>query len=112
MGYLKGAAAAIVVYDINEKGSFSEASWWLQQLQRMCDMDKMPVALVGNKLDNAEEDRKVEQKDVEEVMQEHNNPEINNMICIELSAKTGENVSELAKELAQKMVALGQESEE
>lgn len=114
MGYLKGAAAAIIVYDINERGSFSEASWWLQQLQRMCDLDKMPVALVGNKLDNAGEDRKVEQKDVEEVMQEHNNPEVNNMICLELSAKTGENVPELAKQIALKMLAMkeGEETEE
>ena len=109
MGYLKGAAAAIVVYDINEKGSFSEASWWLQQLQRMCDMDKMAVALVGNKLDTAEEGRKVEQSQVEEAMQEHNNPEFNNMIFLEVSAKTGKNVPELATQLASKMVALRQE---
>jgi GTPase SAR1 family protein len=106
MGYLKGATAAIVVYDVNEGGSFTESQWWLQQLQRMSDMDKMVIALVGNKVDMLGEERKIEQKAVDEVVAEHNKSDLNNMFSIEVSAKTGENVGDLAKILASKMVAL------
>jgi Ras-related protein Rab-5C len=106
MAYLKGAAAAIIVYDICEKESLSEATWWLEQIQRQCDTSKVAVALVGNKSDR-EEDRKVKQEHLDEAIEGQSFPESNKIIAIELSAKTGDKLDFLSQALAARMQELG-----
>jgi len=48
--YYRGAAAAIVVYDITNKDSFNGAKSWVKELQRRGDPNAV-IALAGNKAD-------------------------------------------------------------
>jgi GTPase SAR1 family protein len=48
--YYRGAAAAIVVYDITNKDSFNGAKSWVKELQRRGDPNVV-IALAGNKSD-------------------------------------------------------------
>lgn len=48
--YYRGAAAAIVVYDITNKESFNGAKSWVKELQRRGDPNVV-IALAGNKSD-------------------------------------------------------------
>jgi Ras-related protein Rab-5C len=56
--YYRGAAAAIVVYDITNKESFNGAKSWVKELQRRGDPNVV-IALAGNKAD-LQNKRKVE----------------------------------------------------
>lgn len=48
--YYRGAAGAILVYDITKEISFANISQWLTEIRAYNDQN-MPVALVGNKSD-------------------------------------------------------------
>jgi GTPase SAR1 family protein len=48
--YYRGAAAAIVVYDVTNKDSFNGAKSWVKELQRRGDPNVV-IALAGNKAD-------------------------------------------------------------
>ena len=52
--YYRGAAAAIVVYDITNQQSFARAKSWVKELQRQGSASSnVLIALAGNKLDLA-----------------------------------------------------------
>ena len=57
--YYRGAAAAIVVYDITSAESFARAKNWVRELQRAGNAN-IVIALAGNKYDLASTKRKVE----------------------------------------------------
>lgn len=48
--YYRGAAAAIIVYDITSSDSFAKAKKWVQELQKQGNPN-MIMALAGNKAD-------------------------------------------------------------
>lgn len=50
--YYRGAAAAIVVYDITSPDSFARAKSWVRELQRQGNPN-IVIALAGNKSDLA-----------------------------------------------------------
>jgi small GTP-binding protein len=77
--YYRGAAAAIVVYDITNRQSFVRAKSWVRELQRQGNPN-IVIALAGNKLD-LEEQRKVEVEEAKQYADE------NNVMFIENSAK-------------------------
>ena len=52
--YYRGAAAAIVVYDLTNHQSFIRAKSWVKELQRQ-GKDNMIIALAGNKVDLADQ---------------------------------------------------------
>merc|ERR1712046_172675 len=58
--YYRGAAAAIVVYDITSTDSFNRAKSWVRELQRQGN-PALVMALAGNKSDKAD-DRKLQRK--------------------------------------------------
>jgi Ras-related protein Rab-5C len=106
--YYRGAAAAIVVYDITEQESFDGAQTWVQEIQIRGEPDAV-IALVGinlsreidhtfyhvktgNKCDE-EENRTVAKADAESFAIK------NGLIHMETSAKTGINVSNLFEEI-------------
>jgi len=90
--YYRGSAAAVVVYDITSRESFDAAKSWVSELQST----EALIALVGNKTDLTES-RAVRQEDAQEYA--------NNMgiFFTETSAKTGRNVSELFREIAERL---------
>ncbi|KAG9457070.1 hypothetical protein H6P81_001578 [Aristolochia fimbriata] len=83
--YYRGAAAAIIVYDISSTESFSRAKKWVQELQKQGNPN-MVMALAGNKAD-LEEKRKV----LAEASRSRVYAEENGLFFLETSAKTAAN---------------------
>ncbi|GMK55349.1 hypothetical protein CspeluHIS016_0204050 [Cutaneotrichosporon spelunceum] len=83
--YYRGAAGAILVYDISNRTSFVNLDRWLQDARALASQH-LVLVLVGNKLDR-EDDREVEYVEGERWAQE------NGVLFVETSSLTGENVS-------------------
>ncbi|XP_066374459.1 ras-related protein RHN1-like [Miscanthus floridulus] len=96
--YYRGAAAAIVVFDITSTDSYVRAKRWVDELQRQGN-PHLVMALVGNKVDLQER----RQVGTQEAM---DYAEANGLFFTETSAKTAQNVSELFYELAERLVKL------
>jgi len=90
--YYRGAASAIVVYDITSRQSFVRAKSWVKELQRQGN-PHIVIALAGNKLD-LQENRQVEIAEGKAYAEE------NGIFFMETSAKTNHNVTEVFKLIA------------
>jgi small GTP-binding protein len=91
--YYRGAAAAIVVFDITKKDSFTGAKSWVKELQRRGDPNVV-IALAGNKAD-MESKRKVQPEEAQQYAQD------SDIIYMETSAKTALNVRNLFVEIGE-----------
>ncbi|KAH9311473.1 hypothetical protein KI387_026508, partial [Taxus chinensis] len=89
--YYRGAAAAIIVYDITSLDSFIRAKKWIQELQRQ-GTPNLVMTLAGNKADLMAK-RKVEPEEAQTYAND------NGIFFIETSAKTAQNVNELFYEI-------------
>ena len=85
--YYKSAEAIILIYDITNKASFDILKFWIEDVKKYKgdDFIKIPIFLVGNKLD-AEERRVITKEQGENFAKEHG------LLFSESSAKTGENI--------------------
>jgi len=93
--YYRGAAAAIVVYDITNQDSFAGAKSWVKELQRRGDPNVV-IALAGNKAD-LESRRKVEFEEANSYAED------NGILHLETSAKNANNVKALFVEIAKRL---------
>ncbi|GAB0092940.1 ras-related protein Rab-4B [Sergentomyia squamirostris] len=84
--YYRGAAGALLVYDTTSRESFNALSNWLNDARTLASPN-IVILLVGNKKD-LEEEREVTFLEASTFAQE------NELIFLETSAKTGENVEE------------------
>lgn len=93
--YYRGAAAAVVVYDVTDRETYDGAKSWVKELQRRGDQNII-VALAGNKADD-EENRAVNKEEASAYAAE------NGLLFFETSAKSGQNVNEVFHALASKL---------
>ncbi|XP_062994851.1 ras-related protein Rab-2B isoform X2 [Elgaria multicarinata webbii] len=84
--YYRGAAGALLVYDITRRETFNHLYSWLEDA-RQHSSSHMVIMLIGNKSD-LESRRAVQKEEAEAFAQEHG------MVFMETSAKTAANVEE------------------
>jgi small GTP-binding protein len=92
--YYAGAKAAFVVYDITRPETLNGTKIWVDDVKKFVSSD-IPLVLVGNKTDL---ERKVDRRDGEIAARKLNAQ------FMETSAKTGENVPEVFREVAAALV--------
>lgn len=90
--YYRNANAALCVYDITSRSSFSKAQDWIKELKKQAP-EGIVICLVGNKLD-LENEREVDEQEVIQYVNELNQ-ENDNVILSECSAKNGEGVLDI-----------------
>ena len=83
--YYRGSHFAIIVYDITSNQSLFEAKRWVNEIKRIINKN-IVIILVGNKYDLINK-RQVEKNLIEEYCKE------NEILFMEVSAKTGENIN-------------------
>ncbi|XP_063901231.1 ras-related protein Rab-2-like isoform X2 [Zophobas morio] len=85
--YYRGAACALLVYDISRRETFNHLNTWLSDVKQYAS-NNMVIMLVGNKCDMHPQ-RKVSKEEAETFAKEHG------LYFMETSAKTTENVEEV-----------------
>eukprot|EP00033_Pygsuia_biforma_P003191 GCRY01003501.1.p1 GENE.GCRY01003501.1~~GCRY01003501.1.p1 ORF type:complete len:198 (-),score=31.46 GCRY01003501.1:333-926(-) len=93
--YYRGAAAAIIVYDITSKHSFSVLKDWITELQTM-GPPEIVIAIAANKSD-LEDEREVDSDEGEEYASSVG------ALFAETSAKEDTNVTELFREISRRL---------
>ena len=86
--YYKGANGVLLIYDIGNRKSFQRIDFWLKELKENNRIDELFICLVGNKID-LEDKRVITTEEGEKYAKD------NNIIFQEVSAKTGDNFSDL-----------------
>jgi len=94
--YYRGAAAAIIVYDLTSRPSFVRAKQWVKELQRQQGNPNIVIALAGNKQD-LQDKRQVDAEEAKAYADD------NSIYFLETSAKTDYNVTPLFEAIAIKL---------
>ncbi|KAE8659800.1 Ras-related protein RABB1c [Hibiscus syriacus] len=89
--YYRGAAGALLVYDITRRETFNHLASWLEDARQHANAN-MTIMLIGNKSDLAHR-RAVTTEEGEQFAKEHG------LIFMEASAKTAQNVEEVSSTL-------------
>ena len=84
--YYRGAAGALLVYDITRRETFNHLTRWLEEARQNANQS-MVIMLIGNKSD-LDHRRQVSKEEGEKFAKEHG------LIFLETSAKTAANVEE------------------
>jgi len=93
--YYRGAAAALVLYDITAQDTYQGAKSWIKELQSQASKN-IYILLAGNKLD-MESKREISRDEAQTYATE------NNCLFFEISAKSGENIKKMFNTLAEKL---------
>ncbi len=86
--YYNGSNGILLVFDITDKNSFDNLNFWLDELEKNCNLNNLYIFLVGNKTDLKKE-RKVSYDEAK------NFADMKKIPYIEISAKTGDNIDKL-----------------
>jgi len=93
--YYRGAAGALLVYDITRRETFNHLTRWLEEARQNANQS-MVIMLIGNKSD-LDHRRQVSTEEGEKFAKDHG------LIFLETSAKTAANVEEAFIHTAQKI---------
>ena len=84
--YYRGAAGALLVYDVTRRSTYNHLSSWLTDARNLTNPNTV-IFLIGNKSD-LEAQRDVTYEEAKQFADE------NGLMFVEASAKTGENVED------------------
>lgn len=93
--YYRGAAGALLVYDISRRETFEHVSTWLADVRKHAN-PHTTIVLVGNKCDLDPRSRQVTREEGEKFARDNDIP-----LFIETSAKSAENVEEAFQKTAE-----------
>eukprot|EP00294_Goniomonas_avonlea_P009576 CAMPEP_0114563544 /NCGR_PEP_ID=MMETSP0114-20121206/13172_1 /TAXON_ID=31324 /ORGANISM="Goniomonas sp, Strain m" /LENGTH=209 /DNA_ID=CAMNT_0001749409 /DNA_START=66 /DNA_END=695 /DNA_ORIENTATION=- len=93
--YYRGAAGALLVYDITRRETFNHLASWLEDARQHSNQN-MTIMLIGSKCD-LEHRRAVSYEEGEQFAKDHN------LVFLETSAKTAHNVEEAFVNTAKKI---------
>lgn len=93
--YYRNANCAVVVFDLTSSTSLGRAKSWIKELQLQAS-ENIVIALAGNKAD-LKSKREVGKEEAEEYARSAG------LLYFETSAKTGENVREMFRAIAERM---------
>ncbi|KAF0972791.1 hypothetical protein FDP41_009040 [Naegleria fowleri] len=93
--YYRGAAGALMVYDITRRNTFHHLASWLTDARNLTNPHTI-IVLIGNKSD-LEDQRQVSFEEASRFAKE------NGLVYVETSAKTGENVTKAFMETASRI---------
>jgi Ras-related protein Rab-14 len=94
-GYYRGAAGALMVYDVTRRSTYNHLSSWLTDARNLTNPNTV-IFLIGNKCD-LEAQRDVTFEEAKQFAEE------NGLMFVEASAKTGDGVEEAFLETARKI---------
>ncbi len=94
-GYYRGTLGALVVFDITQPKSFANIITWIIELWKNNGKGKLPIVLIGNKVDLREEyPNSINSDQGRKFTEQLSNENGFQMQYLETSAKTGENVDQ------------------
>ena len=93
--YYRGAAGALMVYDVTRRSTYNHLSSWLTDARNLTNPNTV-IFLIGNKCD-LEAQRDVTHEEAKQFAEE------NGLMFVEASAKTGERVEDAFLETAKKI---------
>ena len=86
--YYRGADGIIMVFDLKRSETLDELTYWMEEINKNCDKNKIGLILVGNKNDGNLDERKISREQGNKIA------ELYNFIYIETSAVTNDNIKE------------------
>ena len=95
--YFQRVQGIILMYDITKRESFESLDSWTKLIYD--NIDYVPIVLVGNKLDDAEENRIIEVEEGQNFADEHD------FLFFEASALNGKNVNNAVIGLCEKIIS-------
>lgn len=93
--FYRGAVGALVVYDLTRRQTFEKSVDWMQELRNQ--VEDVQIILVGNKQDLAQ------MREVQEA-EGQNQADTQNVLFVETSAQSGENVEQAFEILVRKII--------
>ncbi|KAG7578759.1 F-box associated interaction domain [Arabidopsis thaliana x Arabidopsis arenosa] len=85
--FYRGAAGALLVYDISRRETFNHVASWLEDVRHYASTHNMSIILIGNKCDLVRK-RAISKEEGEEFAKQHG------LLFLETSARTSQNVEE------------------
>ena len=97
-GFFRNAQGIVIVYDVTNQETFDNLIYWINSIKNHMEseIDKIPVIVIGNKIDL--EEREVKFEDAQLFCKDKNYP------YFETSAKNGTNIDEAMRSLVKEII--------